>query len=49
VWGEYSAGYVKDCNWLQHYENIVDPFHLLQLHKAISGEQFVGAMMQGSP
>jgi hypothetical protein len=49
VWGEYSAGYVKDCNWLQHYENIVDPFHLLQLHKAISGEQFVGAMMRGSP
>jgi phenylpropionate dioxygenase-like ring-hydroxylating dioxygenase large terminal subunit len=19
---------VKDCNWLQHYENIVDPYHL---------------------
>jgi hypothetical protein len=49
VWGDYSAGYVKDCNWLQHYENIVDPFHLLQLHKAISGDQFVGAMMQGQP
>lgn len=49
VWGDYSAGYVKDCNWLQHWENIVDPFHLLQLHKAISGDQFVGAMMQGSP
>jgi nitrite reductase/ring-hydroxylating ferredoxin subunit len=49
VWGEYSAGYVKDCNWLQHYENIVDPFHLLVLHKMISGDQFVGAMMQGQP
>jgi len=49
VWGEYSAGYVKDCNWLQHYENIVDPYHLLVLHKMISGDQFVGAMMQGQP
>jgi nitrite reductase/ring-hydroxylating ferredoxin subunit len=49
VWGEFSAGYVKDCNWLQHYENIVDPYHLLMLHKVISGDQFVGAMMQGSP
>ena len=49
VWGDYSAGYVKDCNWLQHYENIVDPYHLLILHKMISGEQFVGAMLQGSP
>jgi phenylpropionate dioxygenase-like ring-hydroxylating dioxygenase large terminal subunit len=49
VWGEYSAGYVKDCNWLQHFENVVDPYHLLVLHKMISGEQFVGAMMQGPP
>ncbi|HZT88389.1 MAG TPA: Rieske 2Fe-2S domain-containing protein [Stellaceae bacterium] len=49
VWGDYSAGYVKDCNWLQHYENIVDPYHLLVLHKMISGEQFVGAMMQRTP
>jgi putative transposase len=23
LWGEYSVGFVKDCNWLQHYENIV--------------------------
>jgi hypothetical protein len=49
VWGDYSAGYVKDCNWLQHYVNVVDPFHLLVLHKMISGDQFVGAMMQGTP
>jgi nitrite reductase/ring-hydroxylating ferredoxin subunit len=49
VWGDYSAGYVKDCNWLQHYENVVDPYHLLVLHKMISGDQFVGAMMQGTP
>ena len=19
LWGEYSVGFVKDCNWLQHY------------------------------
>jgi nitrite reductase/ring-hydroxylating ferredoxin subunit len=49
VWGDYSAGYVKDCNWLQHWENVVDPYHLLVLHKMISGEQFVGAMMKGTP
>ena len=24
LWGGYSVGFVKDCNWLQHYENIVD-------------------------
>ena len=28
--GDYSVGLVKDCNWLQHYENIVDPQHLLR-------------------
>src|SRR5689334_8569111 len=49
IWGDYSIGYVKDCNWLQHYENIVDPWHLLILHQSISGEQFKGAMMGGVP
>jgi hypothetical protein len=49
LWGDYAVGMVKDCNWLQHYENIVDPYHLLVLHKMISGDQFVGAMMQGAP
>jgi phenylpropionate dioxygenase-like ring-hydroxylating dioxygenase large terminal subunit len=48
IWGEYSIGYVKDCNWLQHYENILDPWHLLVLHQMISGDQFEGAMMQGT-
>ena len=33
IWGDYSIGYVKDCNWLQHYENVVDPWHLLVLHQ----------------
>ena len=49
IWGEYSIGYVKDCNWLQHYENIVDPWHLLMLHQEISGDQFKGAMMGSVP
>ena len=25
LWGDYAVGMVKDCSWLQHYENIVDP------------------------
>ena len=49
LWGEYSVGFVKDCNWLQHYENIVDPWHLLMLHQMISGDRFEGALMQGAP
>jgi phenylpropionate dioxygenase-like ring-hydroxylating dioxygenase large terminal subunit len=49
LWGEYSVGFVKDCNWLQHYEKIVDPWHLLMLHQMISGDQFEGALMQGAP
>jgi phenylpropionate dioxygenase-like ring-hydroxylating dioxygenase large terminal subunit len=48
LWGDYAVGMVKDCNWLQHYENIVDPWHLLMLHQWISGDQFQGALMQGS-
>jgi hypothetical protein len=38
----------KDCNWLQHLENIVDPYHLM-LRQWISGDQFEGALMQGRP
>ncbi len=49
LWGEYAVGMVRDCNWLQHYENIVDPWHLIMLHQAISGDQFEGALMQGAP
>jgi hypothetical protein len=45
----WAVGFVKDCNWLQHYENIVDPWHLLVLHQMISGDQFEGALMQGAP
>ncbi len=32
------------CNWLQHYENLVDPFHVVILHRAFSGTQFVEQM-----
>jgi nitrite reductase/ring-hydroxylating ferredoxin subunit len=49
LWGDYAVGMVRDCNWLQHYENIVDPWHLLMLHQMISGDQFQGALMQGVP
>ena len=49
IWGDYSIGYVRDCNWLQHYENVVDPWHLIILHQMISGDQFQGALMQGFP
>ena len=32
------------CNWLQHFENVVDPFHVPVLHAAFSGAQFNMAM-----
>jgi len=32
------------CNWLQHFENVVDPFHVPVLHGAFSGAQFTSAM-----
>jgi hypothetical protein len=32
------------CNWLQHYENLVDPFHIVILHSSFSGTQFVPQM-----
>ncbi|MBV8473778.1 MAG: aromatic ring-hydroxylating dioxygenase subunit alpha [Hyphomicrobiales bacterium] len=32
------------CNWLQHFENVVDPFHVPVLHGSFSGAQFTLAM-----
>ena len=32
------------CNWMQHYENLVDPFHVVILHSSFSGNQFVEEM-----
>ena len=37
---------VIPCNWLQHYENLVDPFHVVVLHSSFSGTQFVEQMAQ---
>ncbi len=25
LWDDHALGYVRDCNWLQHYENAADP------------------------
>jgi phenylpropionate dioxygenase-like ring-hydroxylating dioxygenase large terminal subunit len=35
---------VVPCNWLQHYENVVDPFHVPILHGSFSGAQFTNQM-----
>ena len=32
------------CNWLQHNENVVDPFHVPILHGSFSGAQFTQTM-----
>jgi phenylpropionate dioxygenase-like ring-hydroxylating dioxygenase large terminal subunit len=32
------------CNWLQHFENVVDPFHVPVLHGSFSGTQFTNMM-----
>jgi phenylpropionate dioxygenase-like ring-hydroxylating dioxygenase large terminal subunit len=32
------------CNWLQHFENVVDPFHVPVLHGSFSGAQFTQAL-----
>jgi nitrite reductase/ring-hydroxylating ferredoxin subunit len=35
---------IVPCNWLQHYENVADPFHVPVLHGSFSGMQFVAQM-----
>ncbi|HIF58392.1 MAG TPA: aromatic ring-hydroxylating dioxygenase subunit alpha [Rhodospirillales bacterium] len=35
---------IVDCNWLQHYENVVDPYHVPILHGSFSGTQFTKQM-----
>ena len=32
------------CNWLQHFENVMDPFHVPILHGSFSGSQFTERM-----
>ena len=33
---------IVPCNWLQHFENVVDPYHVIVLHGSHSGPQFSG-------
>jgi nitrite reductase/ring-hydroxylating ferredoxin subunit len=35
---------IVPCNWLQHWENVADPFHVPVLHGSFSGAQFVPQM-----
>jgi nitrite reductase/ring-hydroxylating ferredoxin subunit len=35
---------IVPCNWLQHWENVMDPFHVPILHGSFSGAQFVQQM-----
>lgn len=35
---------VIDCNWLQLFENAMDPYHAYVLHMKLTGEQFGKAM-----
>ncbi|MGQ0544397.1 MAG: Rieske 2Fe-2S domain-containing protein, partial [Betaproteobacteria bacterium] len=35
---------IVPCNWLQHWENVVDPFHVPVLHGSFSGVQFTEQM-----
>jgi phenylpropionate dioxygenase-like ring-hydroxylating dioxygenase large terminal subunit len=37
---------IVPCNWLQHWENVVDSLHVPILHGVFSGHQFVPAMAQ---
>jgi nitrite reductase/ring-hydroxylating ferredoxin subunit len=35
---------IAPCNWLQHYENVMDTYHVPILHGSFSGTQFVEMM-----
>lgn len=35
-----GGGAIAPCNWLQHFENVLDPDHLPVLHDSHSGPQF---------
>ena len=39
---------VVPCNWLQHWENVIDPYHFNVLHMTHSGPQF-GQRMDPNP
>lgn len=37
---------IAPCNWLQHFENVMDPYHVPILHGTFSGTQFAEVMNQ---
>src|SRR5688572_29041367 len=39
-----GGGEILDCNWLQIYENVMDPYHVAVLHSVFSGGQFSDAL-----
>ncbi len=39
-----GGGAIVPCNWLQHFENVMDPLHVPILHGSFSGPQFVELM-----
>lgn len=39
-YADAAAPSVVPCNWLQDYENVMDPFHVQVLHSTFSGVQF---------
>lgn len=47
LWGDHSLGWVRDCHWMQHVENALDPWHLVVLHEMISGDQFNSVLTLG--
>lgn len=48
LWDDHALGFVRDCNWLQHFENAADPYHLVVLHEMISGDQFKSVLTLGN-
>jgi nitrite reductase/ring-hydroxylating ferredoxin subunit len=48
LWDDHSVGFVRDCNWLQHFENNADPWHIMVLHDMISGDQFGSGVNKGA-
>jgi hypothetical protein len=49
LWDDHGVGFVRDCNWLQNYENVLDPHHLLVLHAGNSGDQFGSVITASGP
>jgi phenylpropionate dioxygenase-like ring-hydroxylating dioxygenase large terminal subunit len=47
IWDDASIGFVRRCNWLQHYENVVDPWHLVVLHQQVGQGKFDGPLLNG--